>query len=123
MNTVLIYIGGLTALIWGVSHLFPTRNVVRDFGPITEDNRNIIRMEWISEGATLIFLGALTIGITLYDPSHPVSMMVYWFNAMMLLVLAMISLFTGFKVRFLPFRLCPFIFTFSALCIMIGVLL
>ncbi|MDH3651976.1 MAG: hypothetical protein OEQ53_19980 [Saprospiraceae bacterium] len=122
MNEVLLYIGGSTALIWGVAHLFPTRNVVRDFGDISQDNRRIIAMEWINEGATLIFLGVLTIIITLTHASAPASVLVYWFVAGMLVVLAVISLFTGFRVRFLPFRLCPFIFTASALLIVLGVL-
>jgi len=30
-------------------------NVIKGFGPITENNKNIIAMEWICEGATLIF--------------------------------------------------------------------
>jgi hypothetical protein len=37
-----------------------------------------------------------------------------------LLALAIVSLFTGFKVKFLPFRLCPFILTISAALIFVG---
>jgi len=37
-----------------------------------------------------------------------------------LLALAMVSVFTGFKVKFLPFRLCSFVLTFSAVLIFIG---
>ena len=37
-----------------------------------------------------------------------------------LIVLAVVSIFTGFKVKFLPFRLCPFIFTISAVLILVG---
>lgn len=117
MNQILIIIGGATSFIWGVSHLFPTKNVIKGFGSIPEDNKNIIAMEWINEGATLIFLGLLTIVLTLIDPKSDTSILVYWFIIGMLLALAIISLFTGFKVNFLPYRLCPFIFSFSALCI------
>jgi hypothetical protein len=35
-------------------------------------------------------------------------------------MLAIVSLFTGYKVNFPPFKLCPFIFTASALLIIIG---
>ena len=35
-------------------------------------------------------------------------------NYTTLIVLALVSLFTGFRVRFFPFKLCPFIFTLSA---------
>jgi hypothetical protein len=37
-----------------------------------------------------------------------------------LVVLAVVSLFTGFKVALLPFRLCPFIFGVSAVLIVWG---
>jgi hypothetical protein len=37
-----------------------------------------------------------------------------------LLALALVSLFTGFRVAFLPFRLCPFVFTLSAVLIGVG---
>ena len=36
------------------------------------------------------------------------------------LVLALVSLATGFRIAFLPFRLCPFIFTLSAVLIALG---
>lgn len=123
MNEILIIVGGATSLIWGISHLFPTKNVVRDFGAITEDNKRIITMEWINEGATLIFLGLLTIVIGIIDPFDEIAVLVLWFITSMLLVLAVISLFTGFKINFLPFRLCPVIFSFSAVCIVLGILL
>ncbi len=38
-------------------------------------------------------------------------------------VLAAVSTLTGFKVNFLPFKLCPFIFTASAGLIVAGALL
>ena len=123
MNQILLYIGGLMALIWGVSHLFPTKNVVKGFGDISLDNQRIIAMEWIVEGAALIFIGTLTIGITFTDPFSEISVLVYGFIIGMLLILAIISLFTGFKVNFLPFKLCPFIFTASALLILLGIIL
>ena len=80
-------------------------------------------MEWIVEGAALIFIGALTIAITIVDPLSMISRLVYIFIIGMLLILAIISLFTGFKVNFLPFKLCPLIFSFSALCIFLGMTL
>ena len=57
VNIVLLYVGaGLTA-IWGIAHLFPTSSVVKGFGEISADNKNIITMEWIVEGVSLIFIG------------------------------------------------------------------
>ena len=60
-NQILVYIGAGFVGFWGIAHLFPTKNVVADFGDISEDNRNIITMEWIVEGMALIFIGALVI--------------------------------------------------------------
>ncbi|KPL15771.1 MAG: hypothetical protein AMS23_04865 [Bacteroides sp. SM1_62] len=68
MNTILLYISSFLLAFWGIAHLLPTKNVVKGFGTISADNKNIIAMEWINEGATLIFLGILVLVITLADP-------------------------------------------------------
>ncbi len=120
INLVLLFLGAALTALWGISHLFPTAAVVRGFGAITTDNRNIITMEWIVEGVSLIFIGVLVSIVTVIDPGNPVSTAVYAFSAVGLVVLALVSLFTGFKVKFLPFRLCPFIFTISAVLILFG---
>lgn len=123
MNTVLLYIGAVLPLFWGIAHLFPTKNVVRDFGEISLDNRRIITMEWIVEGAALIFIGILVAAVTTVDASSGISRIVYWLCFLMLNALSGISLFTGFKVNFLPFKLCPVIFTTSSLVILAGMYL
>lgn len=112
MSNYLTVIGALLTMLWGIAHLLPTKSVVRDFGEISEDNKNIIRMEWINEGLTLIFLGslllislAITGGIVVF-----ISIMVL----VMLVMMALVSYFTGFRVRYLPFKLCPVIFFVSA---------
>jgi hypothetical protein len=45
---------------------------------------------------------------------------VYLVAVIGLIALSVISLFTGFKVNFIPFKLCPVIFTASAVLILIG---
>lgn len=122
MQSVLLYLGAFLTGVWGVAHLFPTRNVVAGFGDISADNRHIITMEWIVEGVSLIFIGLLVAIVTFIDPQTVVSKAVYISSASGLLVLAMVSLFTGFKVNFLPFKLCPFIFTGSAILMIVGTL-
>lgn len=119
-GAVLIYVGAALPLLWGVAHLFPTRSVVQDFGDISPDNRNIIAMEWIIEGVALIFLGILVATVTYISPAGGVSRAVYILSSAALMVLAAVSLFTGFRVHFLPFRLCPVIFTSSAILITLG---
>ena len=119
-GSLLLYLASLLLVIWGVAHLFPTRNVVKGFGGISLDNRRVITMEWINEGATLIFIGGLTAAVTLVDPSSLVARTVYWLAIIMLNALSIISLFTGFRVNFLPYRLCPIIFTGSSILILLG---
>jgi len=120
MAEVLLLIGAALTALWGVAHLFPTRSVVEGFGEITLDNRRIITMEWIVEGVSLIFIGLLVGAVTLTDSASPVAGVVYYSSAAALIVLAFVSLATGFKVSFLPYKLCPFIFGLSALLIILG---
>lgn len=117
---VLLYSGAALPFLWGIAHLVPTRSVVRGFGDISRDNRIIIAMEWIVEGVALIFIGLLVAIITYVEPSSAASRAAYVLSSIALIVLAAVSLFTGFRVNFLPFRLCPVIFTSSAVLITLG---
>ena len=122
INQITLYIGAFLVTVWGIAHLYPTANVVRDFGELSPDNKNIITMEWIIEGIALIFIGVLVATVTFIDPFSPVSKAVYWLTFGALNVLSVISLFTGFKVNFIPFKLCPAIFTGASLLILWGIL-
>lgn len=115
-----IYIGAFLPLIWEVAHLFPTKNIVQNFGDVSADNKNIITMEWITEGVALIFIGVIVATVTIIEPKYVISTAVYIISASCLIVLAVISLFTGFKINFLPFRLCPIVFSSSAILITAG---
>jgi len=119
-NQIVLYIGAAITLIWGVAHLFPTVSVVKGFGDITAGNKNIITMEWIIEGIALIFIGFIVAGVTYIDAENKITEFIYISSSLVLLVLAIVSLFTGFKVDFFPFKLCPFLFTLSAVLILIG---
>ncbi len=123
IQLVLLYVGAALTSFWGIAHLFPTKSVVEGFGEITLDNRRIITMEWIVEGISLIFMGVLVGTVTLIDPLSAVSKVVYVLSIMGLVALAIVSIFTGYKVNFIPFKLCPFIFTGSAALIFVGGLL
>jgi len=113
--------GAALPLAWGVANPFPTRSAVRGFGDISEDNRNVITMEWIIEGIALIFPGTLVVIVTVLDPRSPVSTVVFLSSATCLIVLAGVSMFTGFRIHFLPFRPCPITFTSAAVLIRLGV--
>jgi len=77
-------------------------------------------MEWVTEGVALIFLGTLVATVTAVEPRATVSGIVYLASSACLVVLAVVSLFTGFKIAFLPFKLCPLIFLSSAVLIVFG---
>lgn len=119
-NQTLLYLGAAFVAIWGIAHLFPTKSVIRGFGDISIDNRRIIAMEWIIEGVALIFIGILVSAATYLDHSSVVSKAVYRISFVMLNTLSIISLLTGFRIRFLAFKLCPVIFSTSSVLILAG---
>jgi hypothetical protein len=46
MNAIfLLCLAAFLTTMWGVAHLFPTRNVVKGFGDISLDNQRVITME------------------------------------------------------------------------------
>lgn len=120
---ILIILGASLTLIWGISHLIPTKNVVKGFGDITIDNKRIITMEWINEGLTLIFIGLLIILVNIFSDHTVLNSIVNLCVMVMLLAMSVLSFFTGFKVKFLPYRLCPFIFCSSLILIGTGTFL
>ena len=119
-NQIFLYIASLLLVFWGIAHLFPTKPVVKEFGDISLDNKRIITMEWINEGATLIFIGITIAAVTYMDHASPVSKTVYRVSFLMLNAMSIISLFTGFKINFLPYKLCPVIFTGTSFLIILG---
>lgn len=117
---LLIYIAAFLLTAWGVAHLLPTASIVRGFPPLSDDNRRILVMEWIGEGVTLVFIGVLLALVTSFDSDSTAARVVYWTSAIGLNVLSIVSFFTGFRIHFLPFRLCPVIFTGSSLLVVTG---
>ena len=124
INDVLLIAGAVSVAGWGIAHLFPTMSVVKGFGEISTDNRRIIIMEWINEGFTLIFIGMLVLIVTLFGGKvGTIHKMVYISSSVMLFGMAILSLFTGAKIKFIPFRLCPVIFSASAVLFLLGTLI
>jgi hypothetical protein len=68
----------------------------------------------------LIFIGVLTASVTYLDHTSTISTAVYWLSFGVLNTLSVVSLFTGFRISFVPFKLCPFIFTTSSILIILG---
>ena len=120
MNHFLLYLASAVLLFWGVAHLFPTKSVVKGFGGISLDNKRIVAMEWIIEGVFLVFIATIVITVTCMDLNSPISKMIYRLCFVVLNVLSGISLLTGFRIKFLPFKLCPVIFTTASILILLG---
>ena len=120
MQHLSLYLAAVMTASWGIAHLFATKGVVAGFGALTPDNQRIITMEWIIEGVALLSTAAFVTAATLIEPKGVVSSAVYGIAIGTLIVLAIVSFFTGFRIAFLPFRLCPFIFGASALLIAWG---
>jgi hypothetical protein len=100
--------------------LFATKGVVAGFGDISLDNRRVVTMEWIAEGVALISTAALVMVVTAIDHTSAVATGAFAVAIGTLVVLAVVSLFTGFRIHFLPYRLCPPIFILSAVLIALG---
>lgn len=117
----LIIIGSGLNILWGVAHLFPVNSVVSGFGDISTDNKRIVLMEWINEGFTLIFIGSLVLVVTLINKeNNKTSKIVYIASSIMLFSMAVLSLFTGFNINYVAFKLCPVIFFVSGIFIFQG---
>jgi hypothetical protein len=121
IHLILILTGGVVAVVWGAAHIMPARAVVSGFGQLSPDNRNIILMEWVAEGLTLVFLGVLVLSLaaTAWRFS-PAAVLTYRLAAGMLVAMAVWSLFTGARTAILPMKLCPLIKSLCALAIVLG---
>ena len=120
MNQILLFVAAGITGIWGIAHLFATKSAVEDFGDISVDNRRIITMEWIAEGVALISTAGFVAVAAAIDPLARVSSAVFAVAIGTLITVAIVSIFTGFRVSFLPYKLCPFIFSLSAALIAWG---
>lgn len=124
MEKLLITISSVILTVWGIAHLFPTRNIVRGFGEIQRDNKLIITMEWIAEGLFLIFIGVLNFLITIYGQwQSPEARIVYVVSICFLFILAILSLFTGARTNIIPIKICPVVKLICALLIMLSIIM
>jgi len=118
---IVLYVGSIAVTLWGIAHVLPTRSVVAGFGPISQDNRRIITMEWIAEGLTLCFIGLLVLLITALDGSQDsVSRHVYRISAVMLIIMAGLTLLTGARTSIVPIKVCPIVKTTVAALFLVG---
>lgn len=120
MREAALYLASSLIAIWGIAHLFATRSVVAGFGELMPDNRRIITMEWIVEGVALISLACFVAAATALQFEAAATTVVDGIAIGTLVALAVVSVFTGFRIAFLPFRMCPLVFAVSAALIAWG---
>jgi hypothetical protein len=120
-NEILIYIGAAIIIVWGIAHLIPTQAIVKGFGPISADNKKILAMEVISEGLMLIFLGVLPLLVTiLADSQSQTAHIVYLAGGIMLLIMAVLTFFTGARTPTIWYKICPAVKTVAAVLFILG---
>ena len=124
INETLLYIGSGVIILWGIGHLIPTKSIISGFGKISEDNKKIITMEWVAEGLALCFIGAVVLLVTLlvgYEAEA--ADIVYLASAVMMLVMALLTLLTGARTSVVPIKICSAVKTIVAVLFILGTVL
>ncbi|MFB0537305.1 MAG: hypothetical protein ACETWR_20265 [Anaerolineae bacterium] len=120
-SDIMLYAGSIVITLWGVAHIAPTKSVVEGFGPISEENKRIITMEWVAEGLALCFIGLLVLFVTVFGGAqNPVSIIVYRASALMLIIMAGWTLLTGARTSIVPIKICPIVKTLVAILFFLG---
>lgn len=121
LDQLFMYAGSIVIMVWGIAHIIPTKAVVAGFGKLSPDNARIITMEWIAEGLTLVFIGALALAMTIFvGIGQPGAVVVYRGCALMLLVMAVLTLFTGARTKIIPIKICPWVKAIVAVLFTVG---
>lgn len=121
LPSVLLFVAAAAVAVWGGMHIVKTRPVVAGFEPLSDDNRYVLKMEWLIEGVALIFVAVLVASATwLLGLDTAGSRLIYGTSIGFLLTMSVVSLFTGAKASPLPYKLCAPIFTSAAVLIFIG---
>ncbi|NPD87405.1 MAG: hypothetical protein HGN29_01695 [Asgard group archaeon] len=124
LKIAMLYVGSILIFLWGVGHLFPTKSIVEGFGNLSEDNRRIITMEWIAEGLVLCFLGLIPLFLAIFSDQSEIAFFIGNLGCVgMLIVLAILSFFTGAKTSILPMKLCPYIKLTGATLMLLGTMM
>jgi hypothetical protein len=122
--SILLYVGSVVIILWGIAHIIPTKSVVGGFGSLSIDNSRIITMEWVAEGVTLMFIGILVLAATwIIGPGSSAARLVILAAAGMLFVMAVWSGLTGARTSILPMKACPFVKSIVGILFILGVFL
>ena len=121
---ILLYIGSIITIGWGIAHIIPARAVVKGFGDISEDSKKFILMEWVAEGLMLCFIGVLVLLTNIVGgTTNELSRAVFRISAGMLVVMAVWTALTGARTSNIPTKICPFILTAIAVMYIVSSLI
>lgn len=121
INDIFLFAGSFIVTAWGIAHLFPTEAVVRGFGDISDDNKQLIRMEWMAEGFALAFIGIIVFLANIAGTrDNPATVAITYAAAAFSLVIAGLALFTGAKTSVVPVKVCPAVMVVCAALFIIG---
>lgn len=119
VSDILIYASAAIAVGWGVAHLAPTRAVVSGFGELAAGNRLILTMEWVGEGATLIFVGVLVAVVgSVGAATDQLATAIKLLAAGMLVAMAVLTATTGARSDVVFFKICPAVKAIAALLLL-----
>ena len=98
----------------GVADAIPTRQVLAGFAPVTPDNRQIIKQEWLAEAFTMWVAVIVIVATAVGGTSAEVTLWVYRVTAGLLIALAVLTNVTGARTQVVWFKICPVLLTGSA---------
>jgi hypothetical protein len=93
---------------------------VAGFGPISADNRRVLTMEWVAEGLTMLFVGALVAAVTVAGSGGSTDLVVYRLSAGLLAAIAVLTAVTGARTPVVWFKACPFVMAVCIGLILVG---
>ncbi|HLN16634.1 MAG TPA: hypothetical protein VK277_07795 [Acidimicrobiales bacterium] len=104
MADVLAYLAGALVATWGVFHVVPTTRVLDGFEPISVDNRRVLAQEWVAEAVTMWGIATFVIvGTALHLGGID---WLYRLAAGILVVLGVLTTFTGARTAIVWFKVC-----------------
>jgi len=119
MSAVLAYTSAALVAAWGTAHAIPIRQVLAGFEPVTPDNRQVIKQEWLAEAFTMWGIAAVVIAATAAGPAAPgIRAWVYRAACGLLAALAALTALTGARTPVIWFKICPVLLSAAAVLLL-----
>jgi hypothetical protein len=106
----LIYAASLSLLFWGLMRVFFSYTAVRSYSERTNESRLLMDFEVTAENLGISFIGLLSLGVTLFTGTNKTgSIVVYLLAGVVLIFLAVWSMFSITKDSKFLVKMCPLI--------------